>query len=85
MALQKLYRKPGKKYKTEMRPSRIDIFILPLVVCFLISIVVWSYATGHNRPEAETTPPDTQPPVEETTPDPAESLPAESDAQPSDM
>ena len=85
MALQKLYRKPGKKYKTEMRPSRIDIFILPLVVCFLISIVVWSYATGHNRPEAETAPLDTQPPVEETTPDPAESLPAESDAQPSDM
>jgi hypothetical protein len=80
MALQKLYRKPGKKYKTEMRPSRIDIFILPLVVCFLISIVVWSYATGHNRPEVETTPADTQPPVEETTPDPAES-----DAQPSDM
>ena len=85
MALQKLYRKPGKKYKTEMRPSRIDIFILPLVVCFLISIVVWSYATGHNRPEAETTPADTQPPVEETTSDPAESLPAENDAQPSDM
>jgi hypothetical protein len=55
------------------------------VVCFLISIVVWSYATGHNRPEAETAPLDTQPPVEETTPDPAESLPAESDAQPSDM
>ena len=62
MALQKLYRKPGKKYKTEMSPSRIDIFILPLVVCFLISIVVWSYATGHNRPEAETTPANTQPP-----------------------
>lgn len=83
MALQKLYRKPGKKYKTEMRPSRIDIFILPLVVCFLISIVVWSYATGHNRPAEETAPADTQPPVEETAPDTAD--PAESDAQPSDM
>ena len=57
MALQKLYRKPGKKYKTELRPSRIDILILPLVVCFLLSIVVWSYVTGHNRPETETEPP----------------------------
>jgi hypothetical protein len=53
------------------------------VVCFLISIVVWSYATGHNRPEAETTPVDSRPPVEETAPDTAN--PAESDAQPSDM
>ena len=85
MALQKLYRKPGKKYKTEMRPSRIDIFILPLVVCFLISIVVWSYATGHNRPQPETPPANTQPPVAEATPDPAASLPTASDAQPAEM
>lgn len=82
MALQKLYRKPGKKYKTEMRPSRIDIFILPLLVCFLISIVVWSYATGHNRPETETEPPaaETTVPAEET----EESAP-ETEARPSEV
>ena len=53
MALQKLYRKPGKKYRTELRPSRIEILILPLLICFLISIVVWCYATGHSRPEPQ--------------------------------
>ena len=97
MALQKLYRKPGKKYRTELRPSRIDILILPLVVCFLLSIVVWCYATGHKRPE-EVPPTDTNPPYEETTSDdgnatedgtasdaPAESLPADGEAQPSDV
>lgn len=63
MAHLKLYRKPGKKYKTELRPSRIDIFILPFVVCLLLSIVVWSYVTGHNRPEVE----ETEPPAAETT------------------
>ena len=57
MARLKLYRKPGKKYKTELRPSRIDILILPLLVCFLASIVLWCYVTGHNRPETETEPP----------------------------
>ena len=62
MAHLKLYRKPGKKYKTELRPSRIDILILPLVVCFLLSIVVWSYVRGHNRPET----PETLPPAAET-------------------
>ena len=51
MAHLKLYRKPGKKYKTELRPSRIEILVLPLVVCFLLSIVVWSYVTGHRRHE----------------------------------
>ena len=64
MAHLKLYRKPGKKYRTELRPSRIDILILPLVVCFLISIVVWSYVTGHNRPE----PLDTESSVEMVSP-----------------
>ena len=65
MAHLKLYRKPGKKYKTELRPSRIDILVLPLVVCFLLSIVVWSYVTGHSRPQEM----DTQPPaVEDTNP-----------------
>ena len=63
MAHLKLYRKPGKKYKTELRPSRIDILVLPLVVCFLLSIVVWSYVTGHNRPEIQ----ETEPPAVETT------------------
>ena len=88
MAHQKLYRKDGKKYKTELRPSRIDIFILPLVVCFLLSIVVWSYVTGHNRPEAETEPPavETTAPTEDTTAEPpVESLPAETEPQPSDV
>lgn len=94
MAHLKLYRKPGKKYKTELRPSRIDILILPLVVCFLLSIVVWSYVTGHNRPEN----PETEPPVETTVPaedgtedstEPAgpsaeETVP-ETEAQPSDV
>ena len=95
MAHLKLYRKPGKKYKTELRPSRIDILILPLVVCFLLSIVVWSYVTGHNRPEnPETEPPavETTAPAEDTTdenaepagPSPAETT-AEPDAQPSDV
>ena len=69
MAHLKLYRKPGKKYKTELRPSRIDIFVLPFVVCLLLSIVVWSYVTGHNRPEAEEAEPsavETTIPAEET-------------------
>jgi hypothetical protein len=69
MARLKLYRKHGKKYKTELRPSRIDILILPLLVCFLASIVLWCYVTGHNRPETETEPPaaETTVPAEETT------------------
>jgi hypothetical protein len=69
MARLKLYRKPGKKYKTELRPSRIDILILPLLVCFLASIVLWCYVTGHNRPETETEPPaaETTAPTEEPT------------------
>ena len=76
MAHLKLYRKPGKKYKTELRPSRIDIFILPFVVCLLLSIVVWSYVTGHNRPET----PETEPSAVETT------VPAEeTEAHPADV
>jgi hypothetical protein len=69
MARLKLYRKHGKKYKTELRPSRIDILVLPLLVCFLVSIVLWCYVTGHNRPETETEPPaaETTVPAEETT------------------
>jgi hypothetical protein len=69
MARLKLYRKHGKKYKTELRPSRIDILILPLLVCFLASIVLWCYVTGHNRPETETEPPtaETTAPTEEPT------------------
>jgi hypothetical protein len=69
MARLKLYRKHGKKYKTELRPSRIDILILPLLVCFLTSIVLWCYVTGHNRPETETEPPaaETTAPTEEPT------------------
>ena len=84
MALLKLYRKPGKKYKTELRPSRIDILILPLIICFLISIVVWSYGTGHNRPEPETTA-ETTAPLEDVTEPPAESLPTDGEAHPSDV
>jgi hypothetical protein len=69
MARLKLYRKHGKKYKTELRPSRIDILVLPLLVCFLVSIVLWCYVTGHNRPETETEPPaaETTAPTEEPT------------------
>jgi hypothetical protein len=69
MARLKLYRKHGKKYKTELRPSRIDILILPLLVCFLASIVLWCYVTGHNRPETETESPtaETTAPTEEPT------------------
>ena len=80
MAHLKLYRKPGKKYKTELRPSRIDILLLPLVVCFLLSIVVWSYVTGHSRPvEAETQAPavETSLPAEEETTTEAEAQPAD--------
>lgn len=64
MALQKLYRKPGKKYRTELRPSRVEILILPLLICFLISIMVWSYATGHSRSEPSVS--DTLPPCSDT-------------------
>lgn len=95
MAHLKLYRKPGKKYRTELRPSRIDILILPLVVCFLISIVVWSYVTGHNRPETpETEAPavETTAPAEDTTEEDtapmgpaADELPAETEAQPAEV
>lgn len=95
MAHLKLYRKPGKKYKTELRPSRIEILILPLVVCFLLSIVVWSYVTGHNRPETPATEPpaaETSEPVEDTTeenvepagPSVGETTP-ETEAQPADV
>ena len=87
MPFMKLYRKPGnknKKYRSEMRPSRIEIEFLPLLLFFAISIAVWCLATGHNRPEEETLPVDTVPPCEETV-DPAESLPAESEARPSNM
>lgn len=90
MALQKLYRKPGKKYKTELRPSRIDIYVLPLLICFVISVVVWCYATGHSRPEPGAS--DTTPPYEETADTPeapadgnGESLPADGEAHPSDV
>lgn len=92
MAHLKLYRKPGKKYKTELRPSRIDIFILPLVVCLLLSIVVWSYVTGHNRPdpvESEPAVVETTAPAEEgteTTADgTAEETSAETEAHPADV
>ena len=95
MAHLKLYRKPGKKYRTELRPSRIDILILPLVVCFLISIVVWSYVTGHNRPDTpETEAPavETTAPAEDTTEEDTapigpttEELPAESEAGPAEV
>ena len=67
MARLKLYRKHGKKYKTELRPSRIDILILPLLVCFLASIVLWCYVTGHNRPETEPPAAETTAPTEEPT------------------
>ena len=98
MARLKLYRKDGKKYRTELRPSRIEIFILPLLACFLASIVIWSYVTGHNRPEEETDLPseDTTVIAEETVsteeegetvgPEiPNESLPVETEPQPSDV
>lgn len=97
MALQKLYRKPGKKYRTELRPSRVEILILPLLICFLISIVVWSYATGHSRPEPK---PPMEPPCSDTAetteapmegadapeaPTEGEDQPAESEGHPSDV
>ena len=81
MAHLKLYRKPGKKYKTELRPSRIDILVLPLVVCFLLSIVVWSYVTGHSRP-AEV---ETQAPTVETSLPAEEETTTEAEAQPADV
>ena len=81
MAHLKLYRKPGKKYRTELRPSRIDILVLPLVVCFLLSIVVWSYVTGHSRPEEMETMP---PAVEDTTAADGETI-TETEAVPSDV
>lgn len=81
MAHLKLYRKPGKKYKTELRPSRIDILVLPLVVCFLLSIVVWSYATGHSRPQEMET---QLPAVEDTNPADGETA-TEAEALPSDV
>jgi hypothetical protein len=84
MPLLKLYRKSGKKYKTELRPSRIEILILPLIVCFLLSIFVWSYATGHNRPEPETTVP-AESCTDEAAEPSEESLPAETEARPSDV
>jgi hypothetical protein len=80
----KLYRRPGKKYRTELRPSRIEILILPLILCFLVSIVVWCYATGHNRPEPETTVP-AESCTEGVAEPPAESLPADTEAHPSEV
>jgi hypothetical protein len=100
MARLKLYRKPGKKYRTELRPSRIEILILPLLICFLISIVVWCYATGHSRSETQ---PPVNPPCSDTAdtadtteapmegadapeaPTEGEDQPAESEGHPSDV
>ena len=82
MARLKLYRKPGDKYRTELRPSRIDILVLPLLICFLSSIVVWCYVTGRNRPEPEpeTSAVETSAPAED-----ASEPPAEGEAHPSDV
>lgn len=56
MALHKLYRKQGVKgYNVESRPSCIEIRILPLLICLLISIMVWCFSTGNSRPESEAT------------------------------
>jgi hypothetical protein len=80
--------------RPEVRRASVVIWVLPLILCFVASVIIWSYTVGQGRPtESETTAPLTEsaPPsedtaAEETAPDtPAESLPAESEAQPSDV
>lgn len=72
----KLYPKDGKSSReSELRPSRIEIRVLPLLCCLVLAVIVWCYASGSGRFEtAETDSPaiETTVPPEEPTADPAE-------------
>lgn len=80
--------------KAEVRPANVVIFVLPLLLCFILSVIIWCYTVGSGKPAEDAT--DTFPvsessPAEDTTDGlpagsaPVESLPAESEAQPSDV
>lgn len=85
----KLYSKDGKSSRdVELRPSRIEIRIIPLLLCLILAIAVWCYASGSNVPVEDVTLPaettDTAPPAEETPSD--TSLPeGQEDAHPADV
>ena len=75
--------------KAEVRPSSVVIRVLPLLLCFAMSVTLWCYIVGMGKPaeapettpEAETTEPA---PGEDTTADPADTA-AETEAQPADV
>lgn len=39
--------------KAEVRPSNVVIRVLPLLLCFVVSVVLWCYIVGSGKP-AET-------------------------------
>ena len=81
--------------RPEVRRANVVIWVLPLILCFIAAVILWCYTVGQGRPdEPETTAPiiDTVSPSEDTEEDDgttddayAESLPAESEAHPSDV
>ena len=86
----KLYPKDGKSSsrEVEVRPSRIEIRVLPLLICFILAVTVWCYASGSALQDAESQPPvettETSPDTDETPSDTAEPT-DEGDAKPADV
>lgn len=84
--------------KAEVRPSNVVIRVLPLLLCFAISVILWCYVVGSGKPAEmpETTTGDgtetTEPALhEDTTVDPADTATdaedetSETEAQPADV
>ena len=82
--------------KAEVRPSSVVIRVLPLLLCFAISVTLWCYIVGTGKPaevpEATTDVETTEPvPAEDTTADPADTATEtgdaadETEAQPADV
>lgn len=85
----KLYSKDGKSSReVELRPTRIEIRILPLLLCFVLAIVIWCYASGSSLSNAES-----QIPAETSETTASEALPSDAaepdsnngDAKPADV
>lgn len=86
----KLYPKDGKSSsrEVEVRPSRIEIRVLPLLVCLILAVTVWCYASGSALQDAEGQLPmettETTSCADETPSDTAEPT-DEGDAKPADV
>ena len=83
--------------KVEVRPSNLVIRVLPLLLCFALSVILWCYVVGSSKPaempedtsgSAETTeaasPADTDDAPTDAT-QPAEDSSADAEARPSDV